>query len=67
MFKTATADLLKIRAGFLFHLEPQDRTVSTQIPAEISVRLLLASSDLQPIISVTELRVFQACQCYGID
>lgn len=39
----------------------------TQIPVEISLRLMPVSNDLQAIISVTELRVFQVCRCYGID
>lgn len=61
-----TADQLKVRAGFLFHLEPQDCMVSTQIPAEGSVRLPVFN-DLEAIISVTELRLYQVRRCHGID
>lgn len=40
--------------------------VSTQIPAEASVRLPVFN-DLEAIISVTELRLFQVRRRHGID
>lgn len=40
--------------------------ISTEIPIEANVRLLLISNDLQAILSVTELRLFQLRRHYGI-